>query len=280
MGVPRLLRRSPNTLGDNGTHTKERYVLESSTFKKTPHFDKAESTGTAPTYGGYESRGGGSYGGSYGYDGSYGGGRDYSYRRDDYGYRRDSYDRGGYGRDRGYGGGGGSGGGGGGGGAGAGGYGGGSRSRGRSPPPQPRRYEIIKGNENDRSSTTILYVGNLPYHFEERDVRDLFGRYGPLRSVNVPFDRFTRRNKGFSFVEYEERRDAEDALEKLQGWPIDNRKIKIDWDVGLGKKDEIKGKAFGGGSGSSSAPGNSSSNDRSYGRNDSSCGADLPPGTY
>ncbi|KND00812.1 uncharacterized protein SPPG_03919 [Spizellomyces punctatus DAOM BR117] len=117
--------------------------------------------------------------------------------------------------------------------------GGGGGYRRRSPPPR-RRYEVIKGNDEQRQTTSCLYVGNLPYSFREEDVQDLFDRYGRLRSVSVPFDRFTGRNKGFAFVAYEDRRDAEDAKNKYDGFLVEGRRLKIDWDIGLDKKDEIK----------------------------------------
>ncbi len=44
-----------------------------------------------------------------------------------------------------------------------------------------------------------------------------------------PFE--SRNNKGFAFVEFEDRLDAEDALEKLHGFEIDGRKLKLDWYV-------------------------------------------------
>ena len=33
----------------------------------------------------------------------------------------------------------------------------------RSAAPRPRKYEVIKGTEDERSLTRCLYVGNLPY---------------------------------------------------------------------------------------------------------------------
>ncbi|TPX72372.1 hypothetical protein SpCBS45565_g00459 [Spizellomyces sp. 'palustris'] len=100
--------------------------------------------------------------------------------------------------------------------------------------------DAMKGNDEQRQTTSCLYVGNLPYSFREEDVQDLFDRYGRLRSVSVPFDRFTGRNKGFAFVAYEDRRDAEDAKNKYDGFLVEGRRLKIDWDIGLDKKDEIK----------------------------------------
>lgn len=86
----------------------------------------------------------------------------------------------------------------------------GSRYRSRSPAPRyrsrspPRRFNdkkrapapVYRGTEEERARSTTLFVGNIPYGFEERDVMGLFERFGRLRLVYVPIDRFTRRNKG------------------------------------------------------------------------------------
>lgn len=107
-------------------------------------------------------------------------------------------------------------------------YGGGDRYRSRSPPPPhydggygggryrsrspPRRYAggggsgyeqrrrppapVYRGTDEERARSTTLFVGNIPYGFDDRDVAGLFERFGRLRQVHVPIDRFTRRNKG------------------------------------------------------------------------------------
>lgn len=46
----------------------------------------------------------------------------------------------------------------------------------------------------------------------ERDLREDFDRYGPLRSVWI-----ARKPPGFAFIEYEDTRDAEDAVRKMDG---------------------------------------------------------------
>ncbi|KAJ3140225.1 hypothetical protein HDU90_008452 [Geranomyces variabilis] len=144
-----------------------------------------------------------------------GGGHSY-----DRGYGGDSYSGSGYAAPR-YGGGGYGGG-----------YGGGGEYRGRSRSPPRRRHEITKASEELRKTSTCLYVGNLPYSFREEDVSELFDRYGRLRNVSVPQDRLTGRNKGFAFVTFEDRRDAEDAKHKYDQSTVEGRRLRIDWDVG------------------------------------------------
>ncbi|KAG0191208.1 hypothetical protein DFQ28_000755 [Apophysomyces sp. BC1034] len=112
------------------------------------------------------------------------------------------------------------------------------RSYHRLPPrPRPRR-PVDRGSDEDRKISTTLFVGNLPYAFRERDVASMFERYGRLNKVTVPMDSVTSKNKGFSFVEFEDRRDAEDAFDKFQGFSVEGRRLKLDWDIGLSKKDE------------------------------------------
>lgn len=72
----------------------------------------------------------------------------------------------------------------------------------------------LGGNERDKRHSTCLFVGNLPYHFRERDLEDYFGRCGRIRNVTVGINRRSNQSKGYAFVEFEDRRDAEDAFEK------------------------------------------------------------------
>lgn len=53
-----------------------------------------------------------------------------------------------------------------------------------------------RGNEEDRKSSTTIYVGNLPYSFREPDVNALFERYGRIRKTTVLLDNMTGKNKG------------------------------------------------------------------------------------
>eukprot|EP00258_Populus_trichocarpa_P031615 XP_024447634.1 serine/arginine-rich splicing factor RSZ21 isoform X2 [Populus trichocarpa] len=57
-----------------------------------------------------------------------------------------------------------------------------------------------------------VYVGNLDPRVSERDLEDEFRMYGVLRSVWV-----ARRPPGYAFVEFDDRRDAIDAIRALDG---------------------------------------------------------------
>ncbi|XAR65053.1 hypothetical protein NMG60_11009014 [Bertholletia excelsa] len=57
-----------------------------------------------------------------------------------------------------------------------------------------------------------VYVGNLDPRVSERDIEDEFRIYGVLRSVWV-----ARRPPGYAFVEFDDCRDALDAIRGLDG---------------------------------------------------------------
>uniref|UniRef100_A0A8C5MU87 Serine/arginine-rich splicing factor 10 n=1 Tax=Leptobrachium leishanense TaxID=445787 RepID=A0A8C5MU87_9ANUR len=64
------------------------------------------------------------------------------------------------------------------------------------------------------------------------DLRREFGRYGPIVDVYVPLDFYTRRPRGFAYVQFEDVRDAEDALHNLDKKWICGRQIEIQFAQG------------------------------------------------
>ena len=76
-----------------------------------------------------------------------------------------------------------------------------------------------------------LYVGNLPYSFDDKQLADLFSKYGTVASAVVIMDRATNRSKGFGFVEYEEGEEgdkaAEAAMKELHESEQEGRKIIV-----------------------------------------------------
>ncbi|KAL4320088.1 hypothetical protein GQ457_18G021370 [Hibiscus cannabinus] len=62
------------------------------------------------------------------------------------------------------------------------------------------------------SRMSRVYVGNLDPRVTERDLEDEFRIFGVLRNVWV-----ARRPPGYAFIEFDDRRDALDAIRELDG---------------------------------------------------------------
>jgi len=72
-----------------------------------------------------------------------------------------------------------------------------------------------------------IYVGNLPYSTTEQSLRELFQQHGEVQSAAVVMDRETGRSKGFGFVEMADANAAKTAIEKLNGYSLDGRALRV-----------------------------------------------------
>ncbi|PSC75257.1 aldo keto reductase [Micractinium conductrix] len=80
-----------------------------------------------------------------------------------------------------------------------------------------------------------LWVGGLPAGIPDGEVYSAFSKFGQLRSCWV-----ARKPPGFGFVEFEDTRDAEDAVKELNGG-------RMGWKVEFARASGPKGGAGGGG---------------------------------
>ncbi|XP_051780484.1 serine/arginine-rich splicing factor 3 isoform X2 [Erpetoichthys calabaricus] len=68
-----------------------------------------------------------------------------------------------------------------------------------------------------------VYVGNLGNNGNKTELEHSFGYYGPLRSVWV-----ARNPPGFAFVEFEDPRDAADAVRELDGRTLCGCRVRVE----------------------------------------------------
>lgn len=72
-----------------------------------------------------------------------------------------------------------------------------------------------------------LYVGNLSYQMTDQDLEQVFSEFGAVNSAKIINDRETNRSKGFGFVEFADKADAEAAIENLHGKEVSGRGIVV-----------------------------------------------------
>ena len=72
-----------------------------------------------------------------------------------------------------------------------------------------------------------LFVGGLPYSTTSSQLEDIFSKIGKVNSCDVITDRYTGQGKGFAFVEMEIDKEADEAIEKLNGTEMEGRKIAV-----------------------------------------------------
>jgi len=86
-----------------------------------------------------------------------------------------------------------------------------------------------KGGFGDQGAEASLRVFNLSDDVKEGDLQDLFGQCGRLQRVFLAKDMTTFQSKGFAFITYYNREDAQRAIDKLNGHGYDNLIMKVEW---------------------------------------------------
>ncbi|XP_055335791.1 serine/arginine-rich splicing factor 1B-like [Paramacrobiotus metropolitanus] len=71
-----------------------------------------------------------------------------------------------------------------------------------------------------------VYVGNLPSDVREGDIRDFFRKYGKIVNMEL----FSKQNgPPFAFVEFDDSRDAEDAVHDRDGYDMDGNRVRVEF---------------------------------------------------
>merc|ERR1719188_910375 len=72
-----------------------------------------------------------------------------------------------------------------------------------------------------------LRITNLSEDAKEGDLQDLFGQVGRLQRVYLAKDQTTGLSRGFAFVTYYTREDAQKAIDRLNGHGYDNLILQV-----------------------------------------------------
>ncbi|KAJ8975677.1 hypothetical protein NQ317_019632 [Molorchus minor] len=67
---------------------------------------------------------------------------------------------------------------------------------------------------------TRVFVGGLTYKVRERDIEKFFRKYGKIKEVSM--------KNGFAFVEFDDHRDADDAIYELNGRDLLGEKVSVE----------------------------------------------------
>ena len=91
---------------------------------------------------------------------------------------------------------------------------------------EERRKEDLAKKAASRRTKVI--IKNLPFEATKKDVRSLFSPYGQLRSVRVP-KKFNQSTRGFGFADFVTSKEAENAMNTLQGTHLLGRRLNLEF---------------------------------------------------
>jgi RNA recognition motif-containing protein len=72
-----------------------------------------------------------------------------------------------------------------------------------------------------------LFIGNIEWGVTEDELKELFGKYGEVEEGVIIRDRMSGRSKGFGFITFANEEDADKAMEALNGYELNGRKLAV-----------------------------------------------------
>lgn len=83
----------------------------------------------------------------------------------------------------------------------------------------------------DPSKLFHIFVGDLSPDAETSQLRDAFSPFGQISDCKIIRDPQTSKSKGYGFVSFYRKEDAENAISKMNGQKVGSRPIRTNWAV-------------------------------------------------
>ncbi|KAI8330506.1 hypothetical protein BC941DRAFT_440701 [Chlamydoabsidia padenii] len=96
---------------------------------------------------------------------------------------------------------------------------------------RPQQKKDLHGTREAPEPSKVLGIFGLNMHTRERDLEDVFSKFGALDAVTVVYDHRAKRSRGFGFVYFVKQEDATRAREETNGMDLDGRTVRVDFSV-------------------------------------------------
>lgn len=90
-------------------------------------------------------------------------------------------------------------------------------------------YQSNNNNKEDTSNHFHIFVGDLSNEVNDEVLLQAFSAFGSVSEARVMWDMKTGRSRGYGFVAFRERPDAEKALSSMDGEWLGSRAIRCNW---------------------------------------------------
>ncbi|KAG1142884.1 hypothetical protein G6F37_009079 [Rhizopus arrhizus] len=86
----------------------------------------------------------------------------------------------------------------------------------------------INSKKSKTPETTKLVVRNVPFEATDKDLRELFGSYGQLKSLRMP-KKFTGGHRGFAFLDFLTKQEAKNVYDNMGNIHLYGRHLVLEW---------------------------------------------------
>jgi RNA recognition motif-containing protein len=90
-------------------------------------------------------------------------------------------------------------------------------------------WATASGQKEDTSGHHHIFIGDLSPEVDDKVLYDAFKPFGTISEARIMRDQNTNRSKGYGFVAFRIREDAERALREMNGEWLGGRAIRCNW---------------------------------------------------
>lgn len=90
-------------------------------------------------------------------------------------------------------------------------------------------YQSNQSNKEDTSNHFHIFIGDLSNEVNDEVLTQAFSAFGSVSEARVMWDMKTGRSRGYGFVAFRERTEAEKALSTMDGEWLGSRAIRCNW---------------------------------------------------
>jgi nucleolysin TIA-1/TIAR len=84
-------------------------------------------------------------------------------------------------------------------------------------------------HKEDTSNHFHIFVGDLSPEINDKALYDAFAAFGSISEARVMWDQTTGRSRGYGFVAFRKKEDAEQAIREMNGEWLGSRAIRVNW---------------------------------------------------
>ena len=85
---------------------------------------------------------------------------------------------------------------------------------------------VFQENKAPEAETSRLHVGHLTRNVQQEHIHEIFSTFGTVKHVELAMDKAVNLPRGFAYVEFSKRSEAEEAQRLMDGGQLDGNQLR------------------------------------------------------